>query len=64
MSIIVRACEMALINKFHEGWFVSVTNVSLLGVSFFCLLFNVARWSLYGSGEKHETSMHSFAHDK
>ena len=47
MYIIVRPCEMALINKFHEAWFVSVTNVSLLDVSFFCLLLNVARLSLY-----------------
>ena len=64
MYIIVRACEVALIIKFHEGWFVSVTDVSLLDVSFFSLLFNVARLSLYRSGEKHETSMHSFAHEK
>ena len=46
MYITVRPCEMVLVNKFHEAWFVSVTNVSLLDVPFFCILFNVARLSL------------------
>ena len=54
----VLPCELVLVNKLHEAWFVFVTNVSLLDVSFFCFLFNVARLCLYGSGEKHETLMH------
>ena len=64
MHFIVRPCEMALIKKIHEAWFASVTNASLLDVSFFCLLFNVARLCSYKSGEKHETSVHFFAHEK
>ena len=41
MYILVYPCEMVLVNKFHEAWFVSVTNV--FAVSCFVLLFLVQR---------------------
>ena len=62
MYIIVRPYKMMLINKFRETCFVSVANVSLLDMSFFCLLFDVACLSPWRSGGKLETSMHISAH--
>ena len=55
---------MVLINKFSEALFVSVKNVSLLDVSFFCFLFNVARLSLYGYDGERETLTCNFARDQ
>ena len=39
-------------------------SAALLDISFFCLLFNVTRLSLCKSGEKRESSMHIFAHER
>ena len=55
---------MMLVNKFRETCFVSMSNDSLLDISFFCLLFDVACLSSYKSGEKLETSMHILAHER
>ena len=64
MYIVVRPCKMVLVNKFRETCFASVTNVSLLDISFFCVLFNVSRLSSCKSGKKLETSTHVLAHER
>ena len=64
MYVIVRPYKMVLVNKFRETCFVSVVNVSLMDISFFCLLLNVACLSSYKTGERLETSMHVSAHER
>ena len=41
MYVIVRPYKMVLVKKIRETCFVSVTKVSLLGISFFCLPYDV-----------------------
>ena len=64
MHMIVLPCGMVLVSKLHMAWLVSVMKAALLDISFFCLLFNVTRLSLCKSKEKHESSMHIFAHER